>query len=263
MLRLHFIHGKSLYEKILACACCNYLCSRSPQYIAKYDHKVQIQPLSRQSAMKYVHDNPAIKIPRFLRKAKDKEQIRRYCLVKSLCFEGNFQQAILNVEHWLQFEDVTPSMILILNGLLYSLFERGNWKDIVRLKRTMDSLDIAGDRSTFTVLIDSYGKMNDFKRVEKLLADVSKLNVVPHYRSFIVAAELALDRKLFSKAAEYFLKIEGVHKENHDRFCAAFLSKLISNNQIDAIESVFQDFRVHRTRIGEQTILAIEKYFSR
>ncbi|XP_028392156.1 uncharacterized protein LOC114516778 [Dendronephthya gigantea] len=264
MLRLRLIHRKILCEKILTRACCiEYLYTCIHQHKPGHDKKVHhIESPAQLSALKYVHDvHPAIKVPRLLRKAKDKEQIARYCLVKRLCFEGNFEQAIANVEYWLQYEDVTPSIILILNGLLYSLFERGNLKDIVSLNETIDKLDVAGDRATYTVLIDSYGKMNDFEKVEKLLALVSDHDIVPHYRSFIVAADLALGKMLFSKAVEYFLKIEGTHKENHDHFCAAFLSKLIANKQVDAIESVFQDFKTQRTAIGEQTMLVIEKYF--
>ncbi len=154
---------------------------------------------------KYQNDNrSAIKIPRFLRKTKDKGQIDRYYCVKKLCFEGRFDVAISNVEKWLSDETLTTSTILILNGLLYSLFEHGKLKDILSLKQTMDSYDIKGDRSTYTILIDSFGKMKDFGMVSELLEDMSHLNMEPHYRSYMVATELALDVKEFCQSTRVF-----------------------------------------------------------
>ena len=204
-----------------------------------------------------------IKIPRFLRKTKDKEQIDRYYCVKKLCIEGNFQLAISNVEKWLLSESITRSTILILNGLLYSLFEHGRMEDIVKLKRTMDIYDIKGDRSTYTVLIDSFGKMKNFQMVSKLLNEMSQLNIDHHYRSYMVATQLALGEKDFTKAHEYFSEIESVFKETHDDFCASFISSLIMNKENGIMGSIFQEFRENKTRFGEQTMLVIEKYFQR
>ena len=213
---------------------------------------------------KYQNDNrSAIKIPRFLRKTKDKGQIDRYYCVKKLCFEGKFDVAISNVEKWLSDETLTTSTILILNGLLYSLFEHGKLKDILSLKQTMDSYDIKGDRSTYTILIDSFGKMKDFGMVSELLEDMSHLNMEPHYRSYMVATELALDEKNFAKAHKYFIQIESIHKESHDEFCASFILTLVTNKEIDIMESVFEEFRENKMRLGVQTMLAIEKYFHR
>ena len=220
-------------------------------------------PLNRTSA-KFANDNySSIKIPRFLRKAEDKEQIERYYRVKKLCLEGKFNEAIVDVEEWLTREALTTSTILILNGLLYSLFEQGKVEEIVRLKETMDTYHIKGDRSTYTILIDSFGQMKIFEVVSKLLYELKNLNIIPHYRSYMIATELALEKRMFSEAIEYFLKIESIHKENHDEFCALVILKLIKMKQVKGIERVFQDFRENRTRLGKKTLFAIEKYFHR
>ena len=255
--------------KILARVLCKSFYTCKPRYAVENPgtHKekaVNFAKSHSRVATKYQNDNnPAIKIPRLLRKTKDKEQIGRYYRVKKQCFEGKFESAISEVEKWLSFEAVKTSTILILNGLLYSLFEHGKMEDIVRLKETMDSYDIKGDRSTYTVLVDSFGKMKNFGMVSKLLEDMSHFNMDPHYRSYMVATELALNDRDFAKAHEYFVRIESVYKEIHDGFCAAFILRLVENKEFGIVESVFQEFREDRTRLGDQTLSAIEKYFHR
>ena len=213
---------------------------------------------------KYQNDiSSAIKIPRFLRKTKDKEQIDRYYLVKKLCLQGDFDLAIRKVEQWLSSEEVTTSTILILNGLLFSLFEQEKTKDFLRMKETMNKYNIKGDRSTYTVLIDGFGKMKNFEMVSNLLDEMRNLNMIPHYRSYMVATELALNEGNFNKALEHFFKIDSVFKENNDAFCASFILKLVMNKKVSEIESVFQDFRENRTRLGKEMMTAVEKYFHR
>jgi pentatricopeptide repeat protein len=220
-------------------------------------------PRARLSSKHQNEHISAIKIPRLLRKTKDKEQIDRYYCIKKLCFEGNFDLAISNVEKWLSNEIITTSTVLILNGLLYSLLEHGKMEDVVRLKNTIDSYGIKGDRSTYTVLIDCFGKMKDLQMVSELLDDMSDLNMDHHYRSYMVATQLALNEENFTKAHEYFSQIQSVYKENHDDFCASFILGLVMNEKSGIMESVFQEFRENQTRLGEQTMLAIERYFHR
>ena len=259
--------------KIIANALCEpvYTCKRQYTFkiVGKHNgESVNCANSSRRAfcvnSNKYQkHIDSSIKIPRFLRKAKDKEQIHRYYLIKKLCLQGDFELAIPKVEKWLSNEEVSRGTILILNGLLFSLFEQEKTKDFMRLKKAMDKYDIKGDRATYTVLIDSFGKIDNLEVVSDLLDEMTRLNIVPHYRSYMVAAELSLNEGSFEKALEYFLRIDSVFKESHDTFCAAFISSLVMNKEVCAIQSVFQDFRENRTRLGKGTMAAVEEYFHR
>lgn len=211
----------------------------------------------------FVSKRAGIKIPRFLRKMKDEEQINRYCMIKSLCMEKNFGIATCYMKKWLEEEPVSRSTILILNGLLYCLFEQGRMEDIILLKHKMDTRKVTGDRSTYVVLIDGFGKMKNAVKVSELIREMISLGLVPHERSYIVAAELAMESRDFLEAVDYFLRIESVYKEVHDGFCCWFIGSLIEANQGGYIVNIFNDFRKNRTRMGEKTLVAIKKYFER
>ena len=204
-----------------------------------------------------------IKIPRFLRKVKDKEQIKRYCLVKNLCRKKNFDLAVCHMKKWLEEEPVTKSTILTLNGLLHCLYEQGKIRESAVLKQTMDARNISGDRSTYTVLIDGFGKMKNAKMVSELLAEMISLGLAPHERSYMVAAKLAIERNAFFEAFSYFGKIEGVYKEIHDDFCAWFIARLVCAKQSYIVQSVLHDFKKSKARMGGKTVSALRTFFER
>lgn len=100
---------------------------------------------------KYQNDiNSSIKIPRFLCKTKDKEQIDRYYLAKKLCLLGDFEIAVPKIEKWLSCEEVPASIILILNGLLFSLFEQEK-RQILSDKRKLSTSIISKGTDQLTL----------------------------------------------------------------------------------------------------------------
>lgn len=204
-----------------------------------------------------------IKMPRFLRKVKDKEQIQRYYLVKKLCLQEQFDTAVCCMKKWLEEETATKSTILILNGLLHSLSKAERMEDVTTLKQIMDARNITGDQATYVVLIDSFGKIENSLMVGELLREIMSLGWTPHDRSYEVAANLALERNAFSEAFSYFREIQGIYKEELDDFCAQFIVGAAQRQQSNHVLNIFKDFKINRIRIGKKTVEATRMYFER
>lgn len=204
-----------------------------------------------------------LSVPRVLRKNGDKDEIEKYSLVKKLCLSAEFDEAISKVKKILMFESTSVSSIHILNGLLHSLFQHNRFREIADLKVLMDTHGIIGDRSTYLVLVDSYGELNNLQMVLKLLDEMSLAGIKPHHRSYMVCIRLSLREKLFLDALKHFLLIESVHVESNDEFTASTIMAFVENDQSDIFHSLLEHLIEHKTRFGQKTAAAIQRYFVR
>ncbi|XP_046842302.1 mitochondrial ribonuclease P catalytic subunit-like [Xenia sp. Carnegie-2017] len=212
---------------------------------------------------KYIFNSWGLSVPRVLRKNGDKDEIEKYSLVKKLCLNAEFDEAISKVKKILLFESTSASSIPILNGLLHSLFQYNRFREIAELKVLMDTHGIIGDRSTYLVLVDSYGELNNLQMVLKLLDEMSLVGIKPHHRSYMVCIRLSLKEKLFLDALKHFLLIESVHVESNDEFTASMIMAFVENDQSDIFYSLLEHLIEHKTRFGQKTAAAIQRYFDR